>query len=77
VGAISKTGDFDFGACFTHNLREFKSGVTDWVQTVADSEDATDFRARVTDSENASMWQSLPFKPRTRSDALRHRRLTG
>jgi hypothetical protein len=76
VSAISKTGDFDFGACFTHNLREFNSGVTDWVQTVADSEDATDFRARVTDSEKASMWQSL-FKPRTRSDALRHRKLTG
>jgi hypothetical protein len=41
VGAISKTGDFDFDACFTHNLREFKTGFTDWVQTVADSEDAT------------------------------------
>jgi hypothetical protein len=37
-------------------------GFTDWVQTVADSDDAADYRSRVTDSESASMWQSLSFK---------------
>jgi hypothetical protein len=38
-------------------------GFTDWVQTIADSADAADFRSRVSDSENASMRQSLSFKP--------------
>jgi ferredoxin len=63
VGAIDKDGGFDFLACATHNYREFMSGFTEYVETVADSEDAADFRSRVTDAENASMWQSLAFKP--------------
>jgi ferredoxin len=63
VGAIRKTGEFDGLACATHNYREFMSGFTDWVQTVADSEDAADYRSRVTDSESASMWQSLASPP--------------
>ena len=63
VGAIGKDGDFDFVACSVHNYREFMGGFTDWVQTIADSTDAADFRSRVSDSENASMWQSLSFKP--------------
>ncbi|SHH30223.1 4Fe-4S binding protein [Streptomyces sp. 3214.6] len=67
VGAIGKDGEFDFFACVTHNYREFMSGFTDWAQTVADSEDAADFRSRVTDPENASMWQSLAFKPNYKS----------
>jgi Fe-S-cluster-containing hydrogenase component 2 len=62
VGAIKKDGEFDFFACSTHNYREFMGGFTDWVQTIADSDDAADFRSRVSDSENASMWQSLSFK---------------
>ncbi|QNI06959.1 (4Fe-4S)-binding protein [Mycobacterium kubicae] len=63
VGAIGKKGEFDFVACSVHNYREFMGGFTDWVQTIADSSDATEFRSRVSDSENASMWQSLAFKP--------------
>jgi len=63
VGAIAKDGQFDFMACSTHNYREFMGGFTDWAQTIADSTDAHDFRSRVSDSENASMWQSLSFKP--------------
>ncbi len=63
VGAIGKDGDFDFVACSVHNYREFMGGFTDWAQTIADSADAADFRSRVSDSENASMWQSLSFKP--------------
>jgi Fe-S-cluster-containing hydrogenase component 2 len=62
VGAIGKDGEFDFVACSVHNYREFMGGFTDWAQTIADSDDAADFRSRVTDSENASMWQSLSFK---------------
>ena len=62
VGAIKKDGQFDFLACSVHNYREFMGGFTDWAQTIADSEDAADFRSRVSDSENASMWQSLSFK---------------
>jgi Fe-S-cluster-containing hydrogenase component 2 len=62
VGAIGKDGEFDFVACSVHNYREFMGGFTDYVQTIADSDDAADFRSRVTDSENASMWQSLSFK---------------
>ena len=36
-------------------------GFTDWVEQIADSKDALDYRKRVTDPESASMWQSLSF----------------
>jgi Fe-S-cluster-containing hydrogenase component 2 len=62
VGAIGKDGSFDFVACSVHNYREFMGRFTDWAQTIADSADAADFRSRVSDSQNASMWQSLSFK---------------
>jgi ferredoxin len=62
IGAISKDGDFDFVACYTHNYREFMTGFTDWVQTIADSRDAADYRSRVSDADTVSMWQSLSFK---------------
>lgn len=63
VGAIQPDGHFDFAACMTHNYREFMNGFTDWVETVADSTSARDYRRRVTDPESASMWQSLAFGP--------------
>jgi hypothetical protein len=47
----------------THNYREFMHGFTDWVETVADSGSAKEYRRRVTDQETASMWQSLAFGP--------------
>ncbi len=50
TGAISKTGEFDFSACATHNYRDFLGGFGDWVETVADT-------------ETVSMWQSLAFGP--------------
>jgi hypothetical protein len=59
VGAISSEGDFNFSACYTHNYREFMGGFTDWVEQVADSKNARDYRSRVSDAESASMWQSL------------------
>ncbi|WHT17314.1 4Fe-4S binding protein [Crossiella sp. CA-258035] len=63
VGAIGKNGEFDFRACATHNYREFMGGFTDWVETIAESADAEEYRARVSPGESASMWQSLAFKP--------------
>lgn len=62
VGAIGADGHFNFSACYTHNYREFMSGFTDWVQTIADSKNAKAYRQKVNDSESASMWQSLAFK---------------
>lgn len=59
VGAIGPEGQFNFSACYTHNYREFKGGFTDWVETIAESKNAADYRRRVDDSESASMWQSL------------------
>jgi len=61
VGAISPDGRFDFSSCYTHNYREFMGGFTDWVETVADSGSAREYRRRVTDGETASVWQSLSF----------------
>ena len=62
VGAIEPDGYFNFSACVTHNYREFMSGFTDWVSTIADSKDGRDYRRRVPANESASMWQSLSFK---------------
>jgi ferredoxin len=61
VGAIAPNGDFNFSACYTHNYREFMGGFTDWVEQIADSKDALDYRKKVSDPESASMWQSLSF----------------
>jgi hypothetical protein len=61
VGAIGSDGHFDFSACYTHNYREFMGGFTNWVEQIADSKDARDYRNRVADTESASMWQSLSF----------------
>ncbi|MGE3779463.1 MAG: epoxyqueuosine reductase, partial [Pirellulaceae bacterium] len=61
VGAIKPDGRFDASACMTHNYREFMHGFTDWVENIADSRNAAEYRQRVTDQESASMWQSLSF----------------
>ena len=61
VGAISPEGEFNFSACYTHNYREFMGGFTDWVEQVADSTKARDYRRRVSDAESASLWQSLSY----------------
>src|SRR6201997_1694707 len=63
VGAIAPTGHFNFSACYTHNYREFMGGFTDWVEKIADSKDALDYRKKVSDTESTSMWQSLSFGP--------------
>ncbi|WP_342228416.1 4Fe-4S binding protein [Nocardia wallacei] len=61
TGAIAADGRFDFSACYTHNYREFLGNFGEWVEQIADSRDAADYRSRVADSETASMWQSLSF----------------
>jgi Fe-S-cluster-containing hydrogenase component 2 len=61
TGAIAPDGHFNFSACYTHNYREFLGGFTAWVEQVAGSKDALDYRRRVADAESASMWQSLSF----------------
>ncbi len=61
VGAIRPDGGFDASSCMAHNYREFLHGFTDWVEDVADSRNAKDYRKRVTDQESVSMWQSLSF----------------
>jgi len=61
TGAISADGYFDFSACQTHNYREFMGGFTDWVEKIADSTSSRHYRRKVSDSESASMWQSLSF----------------
>jgi epoxyqueuosine reductase QueG len=61
TGAISPDGRFNFSACATHNYREFMGGFTNWVETITESKNALDYRRQVSDSETASMWQSLSF----------------
>jgi hypothetical protein len=61
VGAIGADGHFNFSACYTHNYREFMGGFTDWVETITESKSAWAYRNKVSDSESASMWQSLSF----------------
>ncbi len=61
VGAIGPDGHFNFSSCYTHNYREFMGGFTDWAEQVADSGSAARYRARVSDAESSSMWQSLSF----------------
>jgi ferredoxin len=61
TGAISADGHFDFAACFTHNYCEFMGGFGDWVETIAESGSARRYRAKVSEAETVSMWQSLSF----------------
>ena len=61
AGAIAPAGYFNFSACYTHNYREFMGGFTDWIENVADSRSARDYRSRVSDAESSSWWQSLSF----------------
>jgi len=61
VGAIGANGAFNFSACLTHNYREFMGGFANWVENVADSKNAREYRRKVSDPETVSLWQSLSF----------------
>lgn len=62
VGAIGRDRPFDFMACMTHAYRDNVIGFMDMVDSVIRSEDLDAFRARFSDNETASMWQSLMYK---------------
>jgi epoxyqueuosine reductase QueG len=53
VGAIAPDGGFNFAACLTHNYRELMGGFTDWVEQIADSKDAFDYRRRASEPTRA------------------------
>jgi NAD-dependent dihydropyrimidine dehydrogenase PreA subunit len=61
TGAIGADGEFNFSACYTHNYREFMGGFKDWVETIAESGSALEYRKKVSGAETVSMWQSLSF----------------
>lgn len=61
TGAIRKDGYFYFSNCFTHNYRDRMGGFSDWVEKIASSKDAFDYRHKVPDKETISMWQSLSY----------------
>jgi NAD-dependent dihydropyrimidine dehydrogenase PreA subunit len=63
VGAIKPDGAFDFLSCQTHNYHDFLGNFAQWVEKVADSKDAKDYRSRVPRTETLNIWQSLSFKP--------------
>lgn len=67
TGAIAADGYFDFSACYTHNYREFMGGFVDWIENIADSKNAIEYREKVSDNETASMWQSLSFEANYKS----------
>jgi len=68
VGAIKKTDDFNFIACYSHNYRERLGGFQNWVEQVVDSKDHADYRRRISDAETISMWQHLAIGAQTRCD---------
>jgi ferredoxin len=61
TGAISADGHLNFSACLTHNYRDYMGGFRTWVEQLADSKNASDYRHKVSDAETASIWQSLTF----------------
>ena len=61
TGAIGSDGNFNFSACYTHNYREFMGGFNDWVEAIAQSASALDYRKKISSAETVSMWQSLSF----------------
>ena len=63
VGAIQPDGGFQFLGLLHAQLSRVHGGFTDWVEKIADSKDALDYRSKVSDPESASMWQSLSFGP--------------
>ena len=61
VGAVKADGELDFSACYNHNYQEFMGGFTNWVEDIAESRDALDYRRRRPERETVSIWQSLSF----------------
>jgi len=63
TGAISPDGFYNPVNCLTHTYRELIGGFTNWVENIADSKNAIDYRTKTSDAETVSMWQSLAYGP--------------
>ena len=63
TGAIAPDGHFNPMNCMTHTYREMHFGFSDWVEQIAASRSARDYRARVSLNETISMWQGLATGP--------------
>ncbi|HZF60201.1 MAG TPA: SCP2 sterol-binding domain-containing protein [Desulfovibrio sp.] len=63
TGAIRPDGFFNPVNCLTHTYRELIGGFSDWVENVAASKSSRDYRAKISDAETVSMWQSLAYGP--------------
>jgi ferredoxin len=63
TGAIGADGYYNSVNCLTHTYRELVGGFTNWVENIADSKNAIDYRKKVSDPETVSMWQSLAQGP--------------
>ena len=63
TGAIGPDGFFNPVNCLTHSYRELVGGFTNWVENIADSKSSIDYRARISDAETVSLWQSLANGP--------------
>jgi epoxyqueuosine reductase QueG len=61
VGAIKPDGYFDFSSCLTHNYQQFMGGFANFVEDIADSRSAREYRRKVTYAETVERWQSLAF----------------
>lgn len=68
TGAIANDGRFDFSACITHNYREKLGGFSDWVETIVESKNRTNYRHKVSDAETVSWWASLSGGANTKCD---------
>lgn len=63
TGAIEPDGSYNPVNCMTHSYRELVGGFSDWVEGIADSRNAREYRRRTSDVETVSMWQSLAQGP--------------
>jgi ferredoxin len=63
TGAISPDGFFNSINCLTHTYRELLGGFSDWVDTIASSKSAREYRSKTSDTETVSLWQSLASGP--------------
>src|SRR5215510_6789321 len=61
LGLLAQTERSVFPLATRTTTGEFIGGFKNWVEQIADSKNASDYRRRVTDPESASMWQSLSF----------------
>lgn len=61
TGCVGEDGEFTSISCIVHNYRYRLGGFLDWVDNVADSKNAADYRNRVTERESLSVWQALTY----------------